>query len=135
MFPAFGIYGGINMYDIEINGTSYPVKFGMHFIGEMNKRVTVSMDAWGGKEENVGLNYYIAKLMDGDLEALQQILFVANKTETPKLNISMLNNWFEDENTDIDAIFKQVTDFLSEANCTKRAYKAIKIAVEEQNQN
>lgn len=123
------------MYDIEINGTSYPVKFGMHFIGEMNKRVTVAMDAWGGKEENVGLNYYIAKLMDGDLEALQQILFVANKTETPKLNISMLNNWFEDENTDIDAIFKQVTDFLSEANCTKRAYKAIKIAVEEQNQN
>lgn len=123
------------MYDIEINGTSYPVKFGMHFIREMNQRVTVSMDAWGGKEENVGLNYYIAKLMDGDLEALQQILFVANKTETPKLNISMLNNWFEDENTDIDAIFKQVTDFLSEANCTKRAYKAIKIAVEEQNQN
>lgn len=123
------------MYDIEINGTSYPVKFGMNFISEINKRVTVSMDAWGGKEENVGLNYYIAKLMDGDLEALQQILFVANKTETPKLNISMLNNWFEDENTDIDAIFKQVTDFLSEANCTKRAYKAIKIAVEEQNQN
>jgi hypothetical protein len=123
------------MYDIEINGTSYPVKFGMNFIREMNQRVTVSMDAWGGKEENVGLNYYIAKLMDGDLEALQQILFVANKTETPKLNISMLNNWFEDETTDIDAIFKQVTDFLSEANCTKRAYKAIKIAVEEQNQN
>lgn len=123
------------MYDIEINGTSYPVKFGMNFIREINKRVTVSMDAWGGKEENVGLNYYIAKLMDGDLEALQQILFVANKTETPKLNISMLNEWFEDENTDIDAIFKQVTDFLSEANCTKRAYKAIKIAVEEQNQN
>lgn len=122
------------MYDIEINGTSYPVKFGMNFIREINQRVTVSMDAWGGKEENVGLNYYIAKLMDGDLEALQQILFVANKTETPKLNISMLNNWFEDENTDIDAIFKQVTDFLSEANCTKRAYKAIKIAVEEQNQ-
>lgn len=134
MFPAFGIWR-INMYDIEINGTSYPVKFGMNFIREMNQRVTVSMDAWGGKEENVGLNYYIAKLMDGDLEALQQILFVANKTETPKLNISMLNNWFEDENTDIDAIFKQVTDFLSEANCTKRAYKAIKIAVEEQNQN
>lgn len=123
------------MYDIEINGTSYPVKFGMNFIREINQRVTVSMDAWGGKEENVGLNYYIAKLMDGDLEALQQIIFVANKTETPKLNISMLNNWFEDENTDIDAIFKQVTDFLSEANCTKRAYKAIKIAVEEQNQN
>lgn len=123
------------MYDIEINGTSYPVKFGMNFIREMNQRVTVSMDAWGGKEENVGLNYYIAKLMDGDLEALQQILFVANKTETPKLNISILNDWFEDENTDIDEVFKKVTDFLSEANCTKRAYKAIKIAVEEQNQN
>lgn len=123
------------MYDIEINGTSYPVKFGMNFIREMNQRVTVSMDAWGGKEENVGLNYYIAKLMDGDLEALQQILFVANKTETPKLNISMLNNWFEDENTDIDAIFKHVTDFLSEANCTKKAYRTIKKAVEEQNQN
>lgn len=123
------------MYDIEINGTSYPVKFGMNFIGEMNKRVTVSMDAWGGKEENVGLNYYIAKLMDGDLEALQQILFVANKTETPKLNISILNDWFDDENTDIDEVFNRVTDFLSEANCTKKAYRTIKKAVEEQNQN
>lgn len=123
------------MYDIEINGTSYPVKFGMNFIREMNQRVTVSMDAWGGKEENVGLNYYIAKLMDGDLEALQQILFVANKTETPKLNISMLNDWFEDENTDIDEVFKQVTDFLSNANCTKKTYRAVKKAVEEQKQN
>lgn len=123
------------MYDIEINGTSYPVKFGMHFIREINKRVTVAMDTWGGKEENVGLNYYIAKLFDGDLEALQQILFVANKTETPKLNISMLNDWFEDENTDIDAVFKQVTDFLSEANCTKLMYRTVKKALEEQNQN
>lgn len=123
------------MYDIEINGTSYPVKFGMNFIREMNQRVTVSMDAWGGKEENVGLNYYIAKLMDGDLEALQQILFVANKTETPKLNISILNDWFEDENTDIDEVFKKVTDFLSNANCTKKTYRAVKKAVEEQKQN
>ena len=123
------------MYDIEINGTSYPVKFGMNFIREINQRVTVSMDAWGGKEENVGLNYYIAKLMDGDLEALQQILFVANKTETPKLNISMLNDWFEDENTDIDEVFKQVTDFLSNANCTKKTYRAVTKALKEQNQN
>jgi hypothetical protein len=123
------------MYDIEINGTSYPVKFGMNFIREINQRVTVPMDAWGGKEENVGLNYYIAKLMDGDLEALQQIIFVANKTETPKLNISILNDWFEDENTDIDEVFKRVTDFLSKANCTKKAYRTIKKAVEEQNQN
>lgn len=123
------------MYDIEINGTSYPVKFGMNFIREINKRVTVPMDTWGGKEENVGLNYYIAKLMDWDLEALQQILFVANKTETPKLNISILNDWFEDENTDIDEVFKQVTDFLSEANCTKATYRTVKKAVEEQNQN
>lgn len=123
------------MYDIEINGTSYPVKFGMNFIREMNQRVTVSMDAWGGKEENVGLNYYIAKLMDGDLEALQQILFVANKTETPKLNISMLNDWFEDENTDIDEVFKKVTDFLSNANCTKKTYRAVTKALKEQNQN
>lgn len=123
------------MYDIEINGTSYPVKFGMNFIREMNQRVIVPMDAWGGKEENVGLNYYIAKLMDGDLEALQQIIFVANKTEAPKLNISIINDWFEDENTDIDEVFKKVTDFLSEANCTKKAYRTIKKAVEEQNQN
>lgn len=123
------------MYDIEINGTSYPVKFGMNFIREINQRVTVPVDVWGGKEENVGLNYYIAKLMDEDIEALQQILFVANKTETPKLNISILNDWFEDENADIDEVFKQVTDFLSEANCTKKMYSAVKKAVEERNQN
>lgn len=123
------------MYNIEINGTSYPVKFGMNFIREINKRVTVSVDAWGGKEENVGLNYYIAKLMDEDIEALQQILFVANKTESPKLDISILNDWFEDENTDIDEVFKQVTDFLSEANCTKMMYRTVKKAVEEQKQN
>lgn len=122
------------MYDIEINGTSYPVKFGMNFIKEINKRVTVTMDTWGGKEENVGLNYYIAKIMDGDLEALQQIIFVANKTESPKLNISILDDWFEDDNTDIDEVFNRVTDFLSEANCTKKVYRTVKKAAEEQNQ-
>lgn len=121
------------MQSIEINGTAYPVKFGMSFIREMNKRVTMAMDAWGGREENVGLNYYIAKVMDGDLEALQQVLFVANKTESPKLTIDILNEWFEDESTDIDEVFESVKGFLSTSNCTKRTYRAIEKAAAEQN--
>lgn len=36
------------MYDIEINGTSYPVKFGMHFISEINKR--------GNGTESISIN-------------------------------------------------------------------------------
>lgn len=119
------------MQSIEINGTAYPVKFGMSFIREINKRVTMTMDAWGGKEENVGLNYYIAKVLDGDLEALQQVLFVANKTENPKLTINLLNDWFEDESTDIDAVFEEVKGFLVRSNCTKRTYKTIEKAAEE----
>lgn len=119
------------MHSIEINGTAYPVKFGMSFIREINKRITMTMDAWGGREENVGLNYYIAKVLDGDLEALQQVLFVANKTETPKLSINLLNEWFEDESTDIDAVFEEVKGFLLTSNCTKKTFKAIQKAAEE----
>lgn len=124
------------MFTVDINGTAYPVRFGMNFVREINARVTIPVEAWGGKEENVGLRYYIAQIIDGNLEALQQVIFVANKTESPKLTTTIINDWFEDENTDIDAVFEQVMDFLSRANCTKRVCKQIKEAVEEQqNQN
>ena len=120
------------MNTIDIKGTAYPVRFGMNFIREINGRMSVEVEGWGNKEEKVGLRYYIAHLMDGDLEALQQIIFVANKTETPKLNISIINDWFEDEETDIDAVFDMVMDFLSKANCTKKTMEQVQDAVKQQ---
>ncbi len=120
------------MNTIDIMGTAYPVRFGMNFIREINGRVTTEIEGWGKTEEKVGLRYYIAHLIDGDLEALQQIIFVANKTESPKLNISLINDWFEDEETDIDAVFDMVMDFLSKANCTKKTLKQVQDAVTEQ---
>lgn len=120
------------MYTIDIKGTAYPVRFGMNFIREINGRMSVEVEGWGSNEEKVGLRYYIAHLMDGDLEALQQIIFVANKTESPKLTINIINDWFEDEETDIDAVFDMVMDFLSKANCTKKAVTQVQDAVKAQ---
>lgn len=120
------------MFTVDINGVAYPVRFGMNFVREINKRVTIPVEGWGGKEENVGLRYYIAQVLDGNLEALQQVIFVANKTEAPKLNVTTINEWFEDEETDIDSVFEMVMDFLSKANCTKRVCRQVNEAIEEQ---
>ena len=71
-------------------------------------------------------------MLDGDLDALEDVLLVANKGFLPRLERTELDKHIEDENTDIDELFDTVLGFLESANATKKTTRELKEEVEKQ---
>ena len=58
---------------------------------------------------------------DYDVEALVEVLFMANKGCDPRITMDGLDAFINDENTDIDEVFEKTLGFLKKANATKNA--------------
>jgi len=109
---------------LTINGTEYEFNFGFGFVKAISK-------ARLKDGEEIGLQYRVAQLYDGNPEAVVDILMKARvKTNAPTME--ELQNWLEDENTDIDAVFEKVLDFLSTANCSKKQTLKMLASVKEE---
>ena len=107
------------MYEITINEQVYSFNFGMGFLREMNKLVKTTAD--GSKlEQNIGFRYYLADMIDGNPEALVTILNVANKGQSPRVTMHLLDSYIDDPETDIDKIYEDLLGFFKSANSTKR---------------
>lgn len=120
------------MFELTINNKVYNFNFGMGFLSEINKEIKTPVDGLPKVEKNIGLRYYIAGVIDGDLEALCKVLDIGNKGFTPRLTKQELDAFIDNEETDIDELFAQVLDFLKLANATKRTVADIMAAIEEQ---
>lgn len=116
------------MFELTIKDVVYQFKFGIGFVREINKKVSTK-DA-NGAEQGLGLQYAIANLIDGDVVGLVDILDLANKTEKPRVTRGALEDYLDDEETDIDQIFKDVLDFFASANATKKMTAAVMEMVE-----
>lgn len=116
-------------FELVMNGQPYTFNFGMGFLKAINSKATAKApDA--NYTVNVGAKYMMAQVMSDDVEALCEVLMIANKGETPRLNQKDLYAFIEDEDTDIEAVFAEVIDFFGKANATKMIYKDLK-AIEE----
>lgn len=120
------------MYELTIDGVVYQFHFGMGFMREVNKRIATPVDGLKDVKKNIGLQYLIASLFDGDVEALVEILEAANKGQNPRVTRPLLDKYIDDDSTDIDALFDEVLDFLSRANATRKVVETLKKAMEEQ---
>ena len=118
------------MLEFTMNDTVYQFNFGIGFLREINKTMASPVDGVPGAKKNVGYQYALGGLIDGDVEALIKILDIANKTQTPRVTMTVLEKFVENETTDIDMVFEQVIDFLSNANSTKKVTKQLIEAVE-----
>ena len=107
------------MFELTINGNVYGFNFGMGFMREMNKRISTPVEGLDVKK-NIGLQYAVAGILDGDVEELVNVLEVANKGQDLRITRQQLDNFIDDENTDIDKLFDDVLDFLKRANATKK---------------
>ena len=123
------------MFELTINGVVYQFLFGMGFMREINKRVGTPVDGLPDVKKNIGLQYSVAGIIDGDLEALVDILEVANKGQNPRVTRQLLDGYIDDENTDVDALFTNVLDFLRSANATKTTVAKLEAAIEQQKAN
>lgn len=117
------------MFEITINGTVYKFKFGIGFVREVSGRRQVTLDS--GVKEDVGLEYIIAKIQEGDILTLVDVLDLGNKyAGEPRLTRSVIEGYLEDENTDIERLFDDVLGFFEKSNATKKKVKMIKEATE-----
>lgn len=107
------------MYELTINEKVYGFKFGIGFVREINKKVVKEVEGTNAKQE-LGLQYAVAGLIDEDAVALVDVLELANKTEKPRITRVELDAFIDDEGTDVSAICKDVLDFLSRANASKK---------------
>lgn len=108
------------MFELTIKGTVYQFNFDMGFMRAINKLVGTPVDGLPDVKKNIGLQYYIAGVIDGDVEALVDVLDMANKNNEPRVTRDLLDFYIDDEETDIDALFDKVLDFLEKTNATKK---------------
>lgn len=119
------------MMELTINGSVYEFNFGMGFLREINKRVQTPVDGLKGVDKNIGLQFTVASIIDGDVEALVDALDIANKGMIPRITRQELDAYIDDADTDIDGLFTMVIDFLSKANATKKTVASLQEAIKE----
>lgn len=122
------------MFELTINNTVYQFNFGFGFLRDINKTYK-SVDEKTKQERELGLQYNIASIIDGDVEAIVTILDIANKGCDPRITRQDIEKYIEDENTNIDDLFDTVMDFLSKANCTKKEVQKFMENLEELKKN
>lgn len=120
------------MYEIVINGVSYQFCFGMGFLREINKQVSVEVDGLKSVEKNIGFRYAVAGLFDGDPEALVNVLEVANKGQNPRATRALLDSYIDDPSVDIDRLFADVLDFFGRSNATRKTVAELREELERQ---
>ncbi|MEG1497574.1 MAG: tail assembly chaperone [Clostridiales bacterium] len=116
--------------ELIINDEVYQFCFGMGFLREINGSIKADVDGLKGVNKNIGLQYMVAGLLDGDVETLVGVLDAANKGQTPRLTKKQIDAYIDDEVDDLDALFDQVVDFLSRTNATKKTTVWVREQVE-----
>ena len=118
------------MMELMINGVTYIFKAGIGFMYAADKTYVTKDD--NGREVKQGLSYMIAEIMDGNIETLVKALYMMNEGQSPRLKKSDIEDYIEDESTDIDELFKEVLDFFEKSNCTKKTVQKLNKIIQEQ---
>lgn len=109
--------------EIEVNGEIYQLVAGFGFLHEVNKKLSIDVPNTGTKKE-VGLKYMAASIIDGDIDALADCIFYMNIGQSPRLKKAQVESYLEDVE-DIDKVFEDVINFLSQANACKKEVKPL----------
>lgn len=108
------------MFELTIKGTVYQFNFGIGFVREINKTLQKPADGIPDVKEDIGLAYTVGQIVDGDVLALVDVLDVANKNKEPRLTRQEIEDYIDDENTDIDELFEVVLNFFKTSNATRK---------------
>lgn len=123
------------MFELTIKDAVYQFNFGMGFMREINKKISQPVDDLKDVKQNIGLRYHVLCLLGKDIEALVDLLEVANRNQNPRVTRALLDAYIDDADTDIDKLFEDVLDFLKSANATKSATLAVIEAHDKQMKN
>lgn len=119
------------MMELTIDGHVYQFNFGMGFLREANKRVSMPVEGMNGMKKDVGARYLIAQVLDGEVDSLVDLLDIANKGQNPRVTKALLDSYIDDPETNIDELFEETKDFLSKANATRKMMEKMQEAIDE----
>lgn len=119
------------MFELTIDNTVYEFNFGIGFVRDINKTIQKPADGLPDVKEEIGLAYKIGQIINGDVIALVEVLDAANKGRNPRATRQIIENYIDDENTDIDKLFEDVLGFFRTANATKKIAQKIEEAMAE----
>lgn len=117
--------------ELTIDGQVYQFNFGMGFLREANKRVSMPVEGMNGMKKDVGARYLIAQVLDGEVDSLVDLLDIANKGQNPRVTKALLDSYIDDPETNIDELFEKTKDFLSKANATRKMMEKMQEAIDE----
>ena len=119
------------MMELTIDGQVYQFNFGMGFLREANKTVSMPVEGMNGMKKDVGARYLIAQVLDGEVDSLVDLLDIANKGQNPRVTKALLDSYIDDPETNIDELFEKTKDFLSKANATRKMMAKMQEAIDE----
>lgn len=114
--------------ELEIKGKVYSFKFGVGFLKEINSRYKEFVQV--GVQLPVGFKYMVARMLDEDVEAIEDMLITANKTEKDRVPKKDLDEYLESDDTDLHELSLKIRDFLLTANVCKKSMTEILAALE-----
>lgn len=103
--------------ELTINEKVYNFKFGIGFVRHLDGKSSINQN---GVQFGIGLETLIPNLLTGNTVTLSDCLFAANMTENPRITQDQLDNYIDDEGTDIDFLFDTVLEELKKSNATKK---------------
>lgn len=112
--------------ELVINDKTYSFNFGMRFLKDINKKIETPIDFGSSIKQQIGLQYYVSLLLDEDVEALSMVLLTANAGQKPNITPTIIENYFDDLETDLDDLFERVMEGLETANATKKTVAKVK---------
>lgn len=103
--------------ELTINEKVYNFKFGIGFVRHLDGKSSINQN---GVQFGIGLETLIPNLLTGNTVTLSDCLFAANMTENPRITQDQLDNYIDDDGTDIDFLFDSVLEDLKKSNATKK---------------
>jgi len=102
--------------ELTIKGKQVHFKFGVKFVRELDKNLVIEQN---GVSFGLALAVkIIPELEMANVATLSNVLFLANRTETPKLSQGDIDD-FIDECEDIEKLFDDVLKEITESNTGK----------------
>lgn len=120
-------------FELTIDNQVYEFKAGIGFLRDANKRIQQKIDGTD-QFKNMGLQYLVAGIIDGDIEDLIDTLDLMNKGCEPRLTKKQIEKYIE-EVEDIDKLFDDVLGFLKNANVSKKIANSLLKRVKEAQKN
>lgn len=103
--------------ELTIENKTYNFRFGIGFVRYLDGKSSIEQN---GVQFGIGLETLIPNLLTGNTVTLSDCLFAANRAENPRVTQEQLDNYIDNENTDIDSLFDDVLKELKKSNATKK---------------